>query len=189
MKRIIFPLMFAAMLVISVCAYARDVQNDLEASLIRLHIIAQSDSDYDQNIKLAVRDAVLNAVRGTGAENTEEFKNAAEIAANNYLEENNIPYRAKAEYGIFHFPEKRYMNIALPAGDYYGIRIILGSGAGHNWWCVMYPPLCVSGDDAYADSAAGAELESRLHADTYELISANTGAVRIKFKLLEILGI
>lgn len=185
MKKTIFPLIFLSILIMSVSAYSLDVRRDLECSLVRLHIIAQSDSERDQAVKLAVRDAVLAAADGISAVNAEEFKKAAEAAANEYLEQHNIDYRARAEYGLFEFPQKEYMNITLPAGRYNGIRIILGSGSGHNWWCVMYPPLCTAGSAAYADTHTCAALKSRLRTDTYGLISSSKPEIR--FKILELL--
>ncbi len=143
MKKIFFILAMLSAFMISVCAYSRIISDDLQNGLIRLHIIAQSNSDYDQKIKLKVRDEVISAVANTDISDTDKFLETAEAAANAYLKENNISYHAKAEFGVFNFPEKSYRNITLPAGKYRGVRIILGEGVGKNWWCVMYPPLCV----------------------------------------------
>ncbi len=182
MKRIIFALSLLCMLSFSVYAYSKSLTSDLEESLIRLHILADSNSEYDQSIKLAVRDAVLAAVRGISAKDTEKFRMTAENCANRYLIENKIPYRAKAVYGKFSFPKKTYKNITLPKGEYYGVRLILGSGSGENWWCVMYPPLCIADGDVYADEASDKKLKDELNPDTYELITGNT---TIKFRVLE----
>ena len=188
MKKIIFPAVFLALLILSVFAYAYDVSDDLENSLVRLHILAESDSDYDQSIKLAVRDEVLEAVKNIDANDTSEFTSCAERAANEYLEANELPYRAHAEYGLFDFPVKQYMNITLPAGRYYGVRIILGSGSGHNWWCVMYPPLCVNGDNAYADDKAEAELKKHLRDDTYCIITQDSGKRQVRFRIVDFIN-
>ena len=173
--------MLLTLLVLAVCAYASDVRRDLEGSLIRLHIIAESDSDYDQSVKLAVRDAILNATKDIDKSDTDAFLSAAAAAANSYLTAHDVPYRAYAEYGEFDFPEKEYDGFTLPAGKYRGVRVILGSGSGHNWWCILYPPLCFDGNkDA---------LRSGLNTDTYELISTKNSSREVKFRLLEILGI
>lgn len=178
MKKIIFALALLSLLSFSAYAYSQSIANDLEESLIRLHILADSNSEYDQSVKLAVRDEVLKAVRDISVKDTEKFRKTAEDAANKHLEENNIPYHAKAVYGKFDFPQKTYETITLPAGEYYGVRIILGSGNGENWWCVMYPPLCVTDSEK-----AYAQLKSELNPDTYELITDSN--VTVKFRVIE----
>lgn len=181
MKKVLFPLVLLSLFVLAVCAYAADVRSDLSRSLIRLHIIAESDSDYDQSIKLAVRDEVLKAADGIDASDIDAFISAAHSAANSYLKERGIAYSAHTEYGRFYFPEKQYEGFTLPAGAYYGVRIVLGSGNGHNWWCILYPPLCFDGsNDA---------LKTHLRPDTYDMISTKKSSREIKFRLLELLGI
>lgn len=123
----------------------------------RLHIIANSDSEYDQEIKLKVRDAILRLTE----EDMSEFKNVKEAekyaaenlsrlieCANNVLEENGAEYTARGEIGVFEFPDRTYGDVTYPAGDYYALRIVLGNGSGKNWWCVMFPPLCVINTEA-----------------------------------------
>ncbi|MGN0162934.1 MAG: stage II sporulation protein R [Candidatus Ornithomonoglobus sp.] len=189
MKKILIPVILLTAVIISVVTYTRDVMNDLDSSLIRLHIIAESDSEYDQRVKLAVRDEILQAVQNISARDTELFTCTAEAAANSYLSQCGLPYSARAEYGKFSFPRKSYKNITLPAGEYYGVRVVLGSGSGHNWWCVMYPPLCVSDDgDVYADEKTTVELKGALHSDTYELITEKSEKTEIKFRILEFIN-
>ncbi len=189
MKKILIPVLLSAAVILSVTAYTRDVMNDLDGSLVRLHIIAESDSGYDRSVKLAVRDEVLKAVHDISARDTERFVRAAEAAANSYLARQGVPYGARAEYGKFSFPRKSYKNITLPAGEYYGVKVVLGSGSGHNWWCVMYPPLCVSDDGSvYADEKTTAELKGTLHRDTYELITGKNEKTEIKFRILEFIN-
>lgn len=189
MKKILIPVLLLTAVIISVAAYTRDVMSDLDSSLIRLHIIAESNSVYDQNIKLAVRDEILDAVQNVSARDTERFTRTAEAAANSYLIQHGLPYSARAEYGKFSFPRKSYKNITLPAGEYYGVRVVLGSGSGRNWWCVMYPPLCVSDDgNVYADAKTTAELKDALRSDTYELITEKNEKTEIKFRILEFIN-
>ena len=118
----------------------------------RLHILGNSNSADDQQVKLRVRDAVLEATKDiTKCKNeaeAEEYirKNLGIIleTANETLAENGFDYTAAAEIGNFHFPEKSYKKITYPEGNYGALRIILGEGRGDNWWCVMFPPLCIS---------------------------------------------
>jgi stage II sporulation protein R len=185
---------FALALCISAAAssYSDAVQTDLRDNLVRLHIIANSDSDEDQSVKLKVRDAILDAQRNqsdSNAENanTEPNLNEAEKIANAVLRENGFDYTARAEYGKFSFPEKTYKSMTLPAGDYYGVRIILGSGSGHNWWCVMYPPLCFrEGEETVLSSESEKILREKLDADTYDIITKKDNEIIVKFKVVEI---
>lgn len=126
--------------------------NELPQSAIRLHVIANSDSPYDQALKLKVRDSIVNAMRpalSTTAdksrartlllENGETLQNAAEAA----LEAAGKPYGARLYFGDYEFPDRQYGDKVYPAGEYEAVRVVLGDGAGQNWWCVMFPPLCL----------------------------------------------
>lgn len=185
MKKTITILILTALFISALTAYSKDVQKDIKDSVIRLHILAQSDSKRDQSIKLSVRDAVLDAAGAVPADDTERFTAAAERAANEYLISHNIPYRARAEYGMFDFPRKSYGGVTLPAGKYRSVRIILGSGGGHNWWCIMYPPLCASGESAVADNAAMTDMKKKMRDDTYDVV---TQKPRVKFRIIELIG-
>lgn len=123
-------------------------------SALRLHILANSDSEKDQEAKLAVRDAVLNeAKKRFEAENVTTADEAREllldigaeltVAAERALIERGMDYGVQLEYGRFAFPDRVYGEKTYPAGDYNALRMILGKGSGHNWWCVMFPPLCI----------------------------------------------
>lgn len=143
LKRAALAAMAAVMLLLfSACA----------SQPFRLHILGNSNSAEDQQVKLRVRDAVLNATKDitkckNEAEAEEYIKNNLGIileTANGTLAENGFDYTATAQIGNFHFPEKSYKNVTYPEGDYEALRIILGEGRGDNWWCVMFPPLCIS---------------------------------------------
>ncbi len=180
MKRIFLSASFLAVTVTAVLTYASGLQAELHNSLIRLHIIAHSDSEFDQSIKSAVRDAVLEATSGIDAADIEQFRVTAQDAANQYLKSRGIEYRAAAEYGEFKFPTKEYGTVSLPAGKYNGIRITLGSGNGHNWWCIMYPPLCVGEGDTAKEA-----LRLAISDDAYETITKKPD---IRFRILELMG-
>ena len=184
---------FAAALIITTAAaeYSDSVQTDLQNNLIRLHIIADSDDEDDQNVKLKVRDAVLADVRGrlsNGADRNDiinEIDNIEETALRT-LAENGFEYGARAEYGRFDFPRKTYKSMTLPSGEYYGLRVVLGSGQGHNWWCVMYPPLCFSeGGEARLSKESENILKENLDENTYEVITKGEDVV-VKLKVVEL---
>lgn len=122
------------------------------ASVFRLHVIANSDSEEDQAAKLRVRDAVLEYERArmAGVSNAEEarqrlMEDGAGLLSTveQTLAECGMDYGAALEVGVFAFPRRVYGDVVYPAGDYAALRISLGAGAGQNWWCVMFPPLCI----------------------------------------------
>jgi len=122
---------------------------------LRLHIIANSDSTEDQAMKFIIRDEILRFIGKSEPKSKEEaelfvFRNMTEIEeiVNKTLAKHDTAYFGKLETGIFAFPEKDYGEKIYPAGDYEAIRIILGEGKGQNWWCVVFPPLCLSADAA-----------------------------------------
>ena len=131
---------------------ARPVAAGAPAPVFRLHIIANSDSAADQQIKLAVRDALLEYERGRA----DNFASAtqAEAAlmadgetvldiANGVLRDLGAGYSARLAVGGYDFPDREYAGNFYPAGRYRALRVVLGSGQGKNWWCVMFPPLCI----------------------------------------------
>ena len=165
-------------------------------SLIRFHVIANSDTLYDQSIKLKVRDAVIEKVNYVlnSAKNEKEAeqlleRHSKEIleTANNILTKENCGYTATAKLGTSIFPTKTYGNITLPAGKYNAYKIILGEGKGKNWWCVLYPPLCfvdINDDTAVAVTEKTEDL--RKEEDIFA-VNGNLYQIKIKSKLLEYL--
>jgi stage II sporulation protein R len=120
-------------------------------NLIRFHVIANSDSENDQNVKLEVRDAILAKVgpqleKAQSTEAAEKYlKDNLDMIikiANDILSKESKDYTATASVGLYEFPVKSYNSITLPAGEYTALRVVLGNGDGKNWWCVMFPPLC-----------------------------------------------
>lgn len=120
--------------------------------VLRLHIPANSDSEYDQNIKLELRDMILReyGTRLASCESREAAENQVrellpeiENACCGFLSQQGADYGAKAELTEMYFTTRQYENVTLPAGEYQAVRITLGTGSGHNWWCVMYPALCI----------------------------------------------
>ena len=180
MNRIIYAIAAAMVICVSMAVYSESAAEDLQENVMRLHIIANSDSDADQEVKIKVRDAILAAAnKGATADDFKEI-------ADNTLHENGFTYSAGTEFGKFYFPKKTYKDMTFPAGEYNGLRVILGDGKGKNWWCVMNPPLCFTEDADGKMSAEGqTELKSALNGETYEII---TGKPEIKFKIVEIFG-
>lgn len=168
-----------------VCAWAQGRQQDISSSLVRLHVIAASDETAEQELKLRVRDNVLEYLTPVldKAENPEEaqriingeltsIKAAAEACAGG----RSVSVTLGQEY----YPTREYEGFTLPAGQYQSLRVILGEGKGHNWWCVVFPPLCVSAAEQNKALDAMSEPERGLitEADGYEL----------RFRIVELWG-
>ncbi|MBO5936420.1 MAG: stage II sporulation protein R [Clostridia bacterium] len=137
--------------IIATVSFENDCKG-IREEILRLHVIANSDSDADQQLKLSVRDAVLKAgetvfsgsediisAEGRIAENTGVLLNCAKQT----IAELGYDYDVKIELKRSYFPTRVYDDITLPAGYYKAVRIIIGEGKGKNWWCIMFPPLCL----------------------------------------------
>lgn len=156
--------------------------NEIRSETLRLHIIANSDSEEDQQLKLKVRDAVLEATGELFAEvsGKTEAVAAAEYSANDIKEiaektiaEEGFDYPVQVEVTEMWFETRSYDGFTLPAGDYDAVRIIIGEGEGKNWWCVMYPALCIP----------GAEKPLEKYGDNADFISGN--GFEIRFAVIE----
>ncbi|MFA7637472.1 MAG: stage II sporulation protein R [Monoglobales bacterium] len=147
-----------------------------DMGLVRLHVIANSDSDYDQYVKLKVRDSVLKVSAEIPPEQIENSLPLLEDAARVTLASYGCNPSARVEFGRFDFPTKTYGNVTLPAGEYTAVRVIIGDGIGHNWWCVMYPPLCFTN-----------ETTAHFKDDSiYTLTQNGKPKFKVKLKILEL---
>ena len=163
--------------------WAQERQVALAGKLVRLHVVAASDSAEDQAEKLRVRNAVL-AVLTPRLEAAADSEDALEIIraavpALRKAAKSATAQTVRVEFGTEHYPTRRYDTFSLPAGNYTSLRITLGAGAGHNWWCVVFPPLCV-------ESALTPEAVETLSADDVRLITEETGEYQIRFRILEL---
>lgn len=191
MKKIYIALIIFVLIIGSLGVYAYNTQKNLSEKLIRLHIIANSDSVLDQETKYKVRDFVLNKydlksenIESQSALITENLKNI-ENDVNDFLFKEGIDYVARAEFGESTFPTKIYGNLKLPNGKYKALKIILGNGQGQNWWCVMFPPMCfTSSVTGKIDEESDEYLKNNLSKSNYELVTAD--GYEVRFKIVEI---
>ncbi|MBU3214921.1 stage II sporulation protein R [Clostridium estertheticum] len=174
-------------------------QSDIASKLIRFHVIANSDDKIDQNLKLKVRDSVLKyispkivdckSIKESRKIINNENKNIKKIAER-IIKENGFKYSVATELSEEYFPVKTYGNITLPQGKYEAYRIIIGTGKGQNWWCVMFPPLCfvdiTKGNVSYEKTEK--EMKTVLSDDEYKMVDNTVSSKKIivKFKLGEI---
>lgn len=173
--------------------YAQGLQMSLADKVLRFHVLAQSDSEYDQQVKFMVRDAVAEYVTGLlrESDSLEETISIVKVhmedineVANQVLEEEGVEYRAQTMLTNMEFPEKEYSNFTFPAGEYQALRVCLGEGNGKNWWCVMYPNLCFSGSLLKTNEDEVEAFEETLTPQECEMIMDGKD-YRIRFKLLE----
>ncbi len=171
-------------------------ERDIYDTVVRLHVLANSDTEEDQALKLKVRDGVLEAaaplVGGctTQAEAVEALTaHLAELesAALAVIESEGYDYPVTVLLGEEDYPTRTYESCAFPAGTYVSLRVLIGSGEGQNWWCCLFPPLCLSAATAKEDNE-DAFIQVGLTKDQYGIIT-ETGKTKykVRFKLLEVL--
>lgn len=155
--------------------------NGIKNEVFRLHVIANSDSEKDQSLKLSVRDAILKKseeVFSSCRTKAEAQKAAQENlplflkTAKETIEKNGFDYSVGISLGKSRFPTKTYSSVTLPAGEYDALRVVIGNGKGKNWWCVMFPPLCLPaacGEEKLSDVLSDGELELVKGEPKYEI--------------------
>jgi len=187
-------------LVFKVNSYTEDVNKGLSDSLIRLHVVANSDSPEDQELKRVVRDRILEYIR-------EETENSASIEQTKTVVSEKIPeitriaketvrdkgydYDVETALGMYPFPTKAYGDIVLPAGNYQALKVVIGDGRGSNWWCVLFPPLCfVDVTHGTVPDMVKDDLREVLTDEEYSIIASaedgNDIPIKIKFKIVEL---
>ena len=183
-------LLIVSALTVSVCAALQVQQQRMSEKIIRLHVVANSDSGADQAIKLHVRDAVLAAARqalqgaGDPQQAIAQALPALEAAANAALAAQGSRETARVSFRRELFPTRDYDTFSLPSGVYRSLRVTIGAGGGHNWWCVIFPSLCVP---ATADGfVQAAEAGGFTRAEIGLMTQADEGYV-LKFRSLELL--
>lgn len=173
------------------------LQHDISEKVLRFHVLANSDDEADQNLKLAVRDAVGSYMQKklAGVDDLEECEQIVngnldqirEVAAET-IAQNGYDYDVTAELEYTSFPVKSYGSYTFPAGEYEALRVVIGEGKGHNWWCVMYPNMCFSGSMyEVVDEQAGEKLHEVLTTEEYEKVLAE-GNYQIQLKYFSFLN-
>ena len=165
-------------------------QRELADKVVRLHILANSDSEEDQALKLQVRDVVLTRAeellrasdgRGEAEAMLREHLRELTQVAQTAIAENGYGYSVRTELANTVFPTREYEDFSLPAGNYLALRVIIGEGGGKNWWCVVFPPLCSQSSADLAQTAMAAGLSR----SDVALLEEDGGYV-LKFKSREI---
>ena len=183
-------LLIVSALTVSGCAALQAQQQRMSEKIIRLHVVANSDSDVDQAVKLRVRDAVLREAQNVLSDASDAKQAIAaqlpalEAAANAELRRQGSGDTACVSFRRELFPTRDYDTFSLPSGVYQSLRVTIGEGAGHNWWCVIFPSLCVPATaDGFADAAAAGSFSDA----EIGLMTRANGAYTVKFRSLELL--
>lgn len=195
----VFIILILGLILFSAQSYAKTISSDLSNNFFRLHILANSNSAEDQELKFKVRDKIIEYMNNHNFTSKEDAiyyveNNLSELykIAKNTINDNGYTYSINIEVGNFYFPTKTYGNLSLPAGFYDGIKIEIGNAEGQNWWCSLFPPLC------FVDISSGIiedddlnKLENELSNEEFNLITeqntSNTD-IKFKFKIVELLN-
>ncbi len=187
-------LMLGVLIAIVAGSWLGREQRELADSVIRFHVIANSDSEEDQTLKLAVRDRVLaqaeelypeDATLAEAQAALEGHLSALAAAGQAVVEEQGFNYPVTAQLTDCWFPTKEYEGFALPAGNYTALRVVIGEGKGQNWWCVAFPPLCLGAASETVDQALEA---GHFTPDQGALVTGDGEGYVLKFKAMEWLG-
>ena len=195
-KYLVLIFVLILFLVLSAYSYSYAISENLSNNVFRLHVIANSDSTEDQELKYKVRDSLISYMKTiTNTNNTKEevieiakmhikdFENIAKTV----IKENGYNYDVKVEIGNFSFPTKTYGDISFPAGFYDALKVEIGKSQGQNWWCVMFPPLCfVDVTSGIVPDESKQIMQDNLGEEEYSIISDHeSNDIKFKFSLIE----
>ena len=195
-RLLIIFILFIIYISLSLFSYSTAVSNDIQNCVFRLHVIANSDSKEDQDLKYKVRDSLIDYMNliskdinskeeaiNIAIKNKDQFYNIAQ----NVILANGFNYNVNIEIGNFYFPTKNYGDISLPSGFYDALKVEIGEASGQNWWCVMFPSLCfVDLTEGIVPEESKKDLQNALQEEEYNLISSDSLEFKFKFKLVEL---
>lgn len=170
-------------------------ESEIYDTVVRLHVLANSDTVEDQALKLKVRDEVIKTVSPAveGCKSQSEAALAIERimpeikeAAVRTIEDNGYNYSVEVLLGEEYYPTKTYESCAFPEGKYLSLRVLIGEGEGENWWCCLFPPLCLSAATDQGKSNEDAFISVGLNADQYKIVTETENPkYKVRFKILE----
>ena len=197
MKKVALAFLIGCIFTYVVSAYTDGVETSLAEGGIRLHVLANSDSEADQRLKYQVRDRIIaetgllfedsDTIQQTRTEICRQLDHIQQIAQDEVYRAG-YDYPVEVEFGDSEFPTKVYGNVTLPAGTYEALKVKIGSAQGQNWWCVLFPPLCfVDATTAEMPEKSQQQLKAGMGESEYELITQTDRLpVEVRFKAYEI---
>ena len=197
-KRILTLSIVAAVCLLAIGLLPVHGEEEIYDKVVRLHVLANSDSEEDQAIKLKVRDAILE-VTVPLLENCQSKEEAVLLLEENQpllletaqtvLQENGFEDAVSIEMGLEDYPTRTYDSFCFPAGEYISMRVSLGEGEGQNWWCCLFPPLCLGAATVKEKEAEDACISVGFTPTQYKVITESDKPIyRARFKILELLG-
>ncbi|WP_317367839.1 stage II sporulation protein R [uncultured Tyzzerella sp.] len=180
-------------------SYSYNIQKGIADEVIRLHVLANSDEDYDQQLKIKVKDGIVKMLENQlhSSMSKDETRiillqnlDKIEKKAKEIIIENGYSYDVNAKISFDNFPTKQYGDVVLPAGEYEALKVEIGNAKGKNWWCVMFPPLCFVDASVKEVPKEDKELLKSILTDTeYDIVTKaedkNNIPIKIKFKIIE----
>lgn len=197
MKRITVFVLVGAVFFLIVGLLPVHGESQIYDSVVRLHVLANSDSEEDQALKLQVRDAVLEITEPLLADCSDRDEAETVLRANLDLIEATARETVRnagledtvtVEFDEESYPERTYDSFCFPSGTYLSLRVSIGEGEGHNWWCCLFPPVCRAAASVPTRDAEQAFIAVGLTPDQYKIITeSNSGVYRVRFKILEMI--
>ena len=197
-KRILTLAIFAALLLLFVGLLPVHGEEEIYDKVVRLHVLANSNSEEDQAVKLAVRDAILDVTvpllqdcdtKEEAVRLLEENRPLLTEVAQTVLREEGFDDAVNIEMGLEDYPTRTYDSLCFPAGEYISMRVSLGTGEGQNWWCCLFPPLCLGAATVSDEDAEDACISVGFTPTQYKIITESDKPVyRARFKILELFG-
>lgn len=180
-------------------SYSYNIQKGIADEVIRLHVLANSDEDYDQQLKIKVKDGIVKMLENElhNSMSKDETRiillqnlDKIEDRAKEIIEENGYNYNVSAKITFDDFPTKQYGDVVLPAGEYEALKVEIGEAKGKNWWCVMFPPLCFVDASVKEVPKEDKDILKSVLTDTeYDIVTKadneNDIPIKIKFKIVE----
>lgn len=180
-------------------SYSYNIQKGIADEVIRLHVLANSDEDYDQQLKIKVKDGIVKMLENElhNSMSKDETRiillqnlDKIEDKAKEIIEENGYNYNVSTKITFDDFPTKQYGDVVLPAGEYEALKVEIGEAKGKNWWCVMFPPLCFVDASVKEVPKEDKDMLKSVLTDTeYDIVTKadneNDIPIKIKFKIVE----
>lgn len=195
-RAFIIIILLCLFILISAISYVDAVSTDIANSVFRLHVIANSDSKEDQELKYKVRDNIIEYMNSIAQNCTSkqeviqlviEHRQDFQSIAEQVIHDNGYDYNVNIDIGKSDFPTKNYGDISFPAGTYDSLKIKIGESNGQNWWCVMFPPLCfVDVTSGVVPEQSKSMMQDNLTEEEYNIISDHKSPdIKVKFSLIE----
>ena len=195
-RRILIATLVLSTLLLMVGLLPINGEEEIYDTVVRLHVLASSDSEEDQALKLEVRDAILQVTaplmegcrdRESALSRLQSAMERIQGAAEGVIAQKGRADAVSIEIGLETYPRREYDSVCFPAGEYVSLRVLIGEGEGQNWWCCLFPPLCLGAASVSETEAEDACISVGFTPSQYKIITESDAPVyRVRFRLLEL---